>query len=62
VRLPSLRWRRERCAAIVSGSAAVEVANDLPANRWIEIEEPFEVGAPGCLIVWWHLIVIAKDV
>jgi hypothetical protein len=29
-------------------------------NRWIGIEKPFDVGAPGYVIVLWHLIVIAK--
>jgi hypothetical protein len=64
MRLPSLRWRREkRWACNRFGICVGEVAHDLPANRWIGIdgiEEPFDVGDPGCVIVWWHLIVIAK--
>ena len=44
------------------GICVAEVAHDLPANRWNGIEEPFDVGDPGCVIVCWHLIVIAKGV
>jgi hypothetical protein len=42
------------------GICVGEVAHELPANRWIGIEKPFEMGGPGCKIVWWHLTVIAK--
>jgi hypothetical protein len=31
-------------------------------NRWIGIEEPFEVGGPVRIIVSWHLRDIAKGV
>ena len=36
------------------GTRVREVAQDLPTDRWIRIEEPFEVRGPGCVIVQRH--------
>jgi hypothetical protein len=46
--------------ARVLGRCVGEVAPDLPANRWIGIEEPYDVGDPGCVIVWWHFHCYSK--
>ncbi len=62
MRLPSLGGDARALGRNRFGICVGEVAHDLPANRWIGIEEPFDVGGPGCVIGWWHLIVIAKGV